>query len=447
MFTDLSTNISSGYKNSTWAWDINNDGSVDYTSETPTHTYTDAGYYTVNLTVSNDDGTDSEVKINYILAGQLPLANFTASDTEGFAPLILQFFNQSTQLFPPIYAYAWDIDNNGVTDYTTENPIHTYASGGHYTVKFTVTNSLGSNTSLKTDYIYVKVLPVATFVANETLGVCPMAVQFTSTSTPGYPAPMTYKWDINNDGIADYTDENPVHTYNAAGYYTVKLTVTNAAGEDVETKSNYIVVTGAGILQTLGYNGSTAYGNISFYGSADIAGDYWFEFSGTPDGFMMSTKPITSLGNETIEIDSPRVPFTNNATYYYRIARDGGYGDTLTFIADSVAPIPTTTYKEEHYKPFVRAKWNLTELAGIVPVPYFARFGYLLWAIFWGAILMAFWVRQEDVTIPAFIYLIVFTVLNLADWLPSSFVAVSWVFAGICLGAILYTLFRGRKHG
>jgi hypothetical protein len=199
---------------------------------------------------------------------------------------------------------------------------------------------------------------------------------------------------------------------------------------------------------------TTSYESITFTGSCgECSSDYTyrFEFSGTPDGFTMATETLAipaPSANETIEIYSPYFPYRTGETYYYRIVRDDGeVGATMTFAAGEVYPVATTTYTEEHYKPFVRAKWNLTELAGIVPVPYFARFGYLLWAIFWGAILMAFWVRQEDVTIPAFIYLIVFTVLNLADWLPSSFVAVSWVFAGICLGAILYTLFRGRKHG
>jgi len=263
---------------------------------------------------------------------------------------------------------------------------------------------------------------------------------------------MTYSWDVDNDGVVDYTDENPTHNYTTAGVYTVNLTVTNAAGENTESKLNYITVTDIYELHTLGIYGNTSTTNVSFYGSSDITSDYWFEFSATLDGFTMATDTENITAGDPVEIRSPRFPFIDNTTYYYRIAREDAngtisYGETLTFTAASVAPLPTTTYKEEHYKPFVRAKWNLTELAGIVPVPYFARFGYLLWAIFWGAILMAFWVRQEDVTIPAFIYLIVFTILNLADWLPSSFVAVSWVFAGICLGAILYTLFRGRKHG
>ncbi|MDD5189205.1 MAG: NosD domain-containing protein, partial [Methanoregula sp.] len=56
-FTDQSTGSPT-----TWAWDVNNDGSVDYTTQNATHTYTAAGNYTVNLGVTNAGGSDSEVK-------------------------------------------------------------------------------------------------------------------------------------------------------------------------------------------------------------------------------------------------------------------------------------------------------------------------------------------------------------------------------------------------
>ncbi|MFA5456942.1 MAG: DUF2341 domain-containing protein [Synergistaceae bacterium] len=49
-----------------WCWDIDNDGDCDYDSQNCFHTYTSAGTYTVNLTVSNEAGSDSEVKTNYI---------------------------------------------------------------------------------------------------------------------------------------------------------------------------------------------------------------------------------------------------------------------------------------------------------------------------------------------------------------------------------------------
>ena len=63
-FTDISTNVTS------WAWDFNNDGTVDSTEQNPVYTYTAAGNYTVNLTVSNADGNNSEVKTDYIVVSE-----------------------------------------------------------------------------------------------------------------------------------------------------------------------------------------------------------------------------------------------------------------------------------------------------------------------------------------------------------------------------------------
>ena len=61
-FTDQS--VSAG--TSTYAWDVNNDGTTDYTTKNPSHTYTAAGTYTVKLTVTNASGSDSEIKTGYI---------------------------------------------------------------------------------------------------------------------------------------------------------------------------------------------------------------------------------------------------------------------------------------------------------------------------------------------------------------------------------------------
>jgi PKD repeat protein len=81
----------------------------------------------------------------------------------------------------------------------------------------------------------------AQFAANTTQGRAPLTVQFTDKSVSA--GTTSYKWDINNDGIVDYTTRNPVLTYQTAGNYTVKLTVTNPSGSDTEVKTNYIQVT------------------------------------------------------------------------------------------------------------------------------------------------------------------------------------------------------------
>ncbi|MCM1987177.1 PKD domain-containing protein [Methanococcoides seepicolus] len=59
-FTDLSTDAES------WSWDFDNDGVEDSMGQNPQFDYTDAGTYTVSLTVSNPAGSDTETKVDYI---------------------------------------------------------------------------------------------------------------------------------------------------------------------------------------------------------------------------------------------------------------------------------------------------------------------------------------------------------------------------------------------
>src|SRR5690606_11613428 len=80
--------------------------------------------------------------------------------------------------------------------------------------------------------------PVANFTADKTSGCNPTTVQFTSTSTG---SSLSYNWDFG-DGTGNSAVANPGHVYNAPGTYTVTLTVSNSAGTDVETKTNFITI-------------------------------------------------------------------------------------------------------------------------------------------------------------------------------------------------------------
>ena len=77
-------------------------------------------------------------------------------------------------------------------------------------------------------------VPVAAFSGTPLSGVIPLVVKFTDSSLYD---PAEWAWDLG-DGLA--TTKNPEHTYNEAGTYTVKLTVTNPAGSDSMTKTEYV---------------------------------------------------------------------------------------------------------------------------------------------------------------------------------------------------------------
>ncbi|MCQ8893230.1 MAG: PKD domain-containing protein [Methanolinea sp.] len=81
--------------------------------------------------------------------------------------------------------------------------------------------------------------PTADFTASPTSGYAPLSVQFTDTSTGN---PTQWQWDVNNDGIVDYTVQNPMHVYAIPGTYSVRLTVSNPGGSDTRIKTGYITV-------------------------------------------------------------------------------------------------------------------------------------------------------------------------------------------------------------
>lgn len=67
--------------------------------------------------------------------------------------------------------------------------------------------------------------PVANFSSNVTEGYVPLCVKFNDTST-GAPTKWNWKFGDGNTSI----EKSPMHTYSAAGNYTVNLTVNNTNG-------------------------------------------------------------------------------------------------------------------------------------------------------------------------------------------------------------------------
>jgi len=161
------------------------------------------------------------------------LANFSANPTSGSAPLNVAFNDTSTGTPTK---WKWNFGDKGTS--TLQNPTHKYSKTGNYTVSLTVSNAAGSNTATKPNYITVVAKPVANFASKVTSGKVPFTVFFTDKSSG---SPTSWNWDFG-DG-ATSTDKNPTHQYLEEGSYTVKLTVTNAVGNNTVTKTNYVKAT------------------------------------------------------------------------------------------------------------------------------------------------------------------------------------------------------------
>lgn len=83
----------------------------------------------------------------------LPTANFTFTPDHGVKNLAVQFTDTSDPGDAAITAWAWNFGDDSTS--TEQHPLHTYTKNGVYDVKLTVTNSIGSNATLKTEVVIV----------------------------------------------------------------------------------------------------------------------------------------------------------------------------------------------------------------------------------------------------------------------------------------------------
>ncbi|HIH93808.1 TPA: PKD domain-containing protein [Methanosarcina acetivorans] len=325
-----------------WAWDVDGDGTYDYSPNfNITHTYTEPGTYDVVVAY---DGWTPNVKAGYItVLPEIPVANFSADVTSGLEPLTVNFTDQSEGI---VSSYSWDFDNDGTVDSIEQNPSYTYESAGNYTVSLTVSNAGGSDSELKTDYIVVSEpvpeAPVANFTATPTAGNAPLTVNFTDQSEG---IVSSYSWDFDNDGNVDSTEQNPSHTYESAGNYTVSLTVSNAGGSDSELKTDYITVSSTPVEPepvaafTADVTGGTAPLTVNFTDQSTGSPTAWaWDFGdGANSTEQNPSHTYVSAGNYTVNLtveNAAGMDFELK-TNYIEVSETSGSTVTLYFDPES----------------------------------------------------------------------------------------------------------------
>ncbi|MBN2682658.1 MAG: gliding motility-associated C-terminal domain-containing protein [Bacteroidales bacterium] len=116
--------------------------------------------------------------------------------------------------------YSWNFGDPGSfnTDFIP-NPVHVYENSGIYDVSLTLTNEYGcSNTASRSQMIEVYPLPVADFLPDpHTTSILKPDIFFENLSTHNY---LNY-WTFGDGDSSSI--ENPLHSFNQAGFYDVQL--------------------------------------------------------------------------------------------------------------------------------------------------------------------------------------------------------------------------------
>ncbi|PSR01071.1 MAG: hypothetical protein BRD50_09275 [Bacteroidetes bacterium SW_11_45_7] len=230
-FTSQSQPGSAGIQDYSWDFGNGNDNFVP----NPSETYTNPGSYDVTHLVIDSNGCKDEKTVSDLIEiADSPEAQFTGQpNTACEPPLTLNLTNQSNG---SSLSYNWDFGNGNSS--TAESPSENYTSVGSYDVSLTVQDTFGCKDSMtKTDFVTIEELD-AGFSVNKFDVCAPGTVQFTDITSP---TPDQWTWDFGDGNTS--TQQNPSHTYDSTGSYTVTLIAENSTGcSDTLTKQNYITV-------------------------------------------------------------------------------------------------------------------------------------------------------------------------------------------------------------
>jgi len=231
-----------------YKWDFGDGNITEVEEPVITHTYSISGNYTVKLTVTDDKGVKSSISRNITVRpviNQPPIANANGPYT-GIEGQTVEF--DASASYDPEGAnltYYWNFGDGETAVTTQPTTSHVYAQEGNYTVTLIVNDSVQNSTPSITYALINDTEPKANFTANQTSGFAPLTVQFNDSSV-SYDGITAWEWDFDGDGSIDSNEQNPTHTYDEAGTYTVSLTVHESDGDsDTETREDYITVTSA----------------------------------------------------------------------------------------------------------------------------------------------------------------------------------------------------------
>ncbi len=173
-------------------------------------------------------------------------ADFVASDTNLPSGCSIDFYDKSTGV---PHQWQWTFEGANPSSSTEKNPTGIqYPDTGTFAVSLMVTNPLSTDTKIVNGYITVNnaILPNVNFYVADTVQCSGQPTQFFDQSS-NCPTDWLWTFSPNTVSFSDSTDEhsqNPEVLFNASGFYSVTLSVSNNAGQSSLTKENYIFVGG-----------------------------------------------------------------------------------------------------------------------------------------------------------------------------------------------------------
>lgn len=234
----------------TFTWKFG-DG-VSGSGQTPSHAYTAAGTYTVELRVSNSAGSttttgpvvvsagvceapSNDIKISWVGQGSgcTPINGTTCTPGEPIKFVLSSATNYKLQTCDSV---SWDFGDGQTSNSKVTSINHTYTTNGPFLVGIAVSNSSGTVTDAKTLSFVPTAKPVVSIEASSTTGSPGDTLSFTG-SVQSAATVTGHLWRVlrvaggSNQVVRTVSNQGGItHTFDVEGDYKVEYTASNGGG-------------------------------------------------------------------------------------------------------------------------------------------------------------------------------------------------------------------------
>ena len=220
-------------------WDLDGDGSVDQSTETP-HLQTafpDDGTFAVWVEATDDDGASTRVAWATAKVRNRPpeaVFSWTPSPSEDGTPTT--FHDRSRDSDGQVVSWIWHFGDG--TSSTDRSPTHAYPDDGRFEVRLTVRDDDGIEASFSRVIQVENAPPIAEFAFSPAVPTGGEPCRFANRSYDPSPGGriVHVAWDFG-DGItcpgkwvSCSNPRSPTHTFDTPGTYTVTLVVIDEEG-------------------------------------------------------------------------------------------------------------------------------------------------------------------------------------------------------------------------
>ncbi|MBN2092035.1 PKD domain-containing protein [candidate division KSB1 bacterium] len=224
-----------------YAWDWNSDGIFDDSTANQTirQTFNDDYTGTVTLRVRNTKGQMKTDVATITITNVAPIVklgnDFSAKEGEkvNFQATVNDAGTEDK------LTYQWNFGDGSQSD--QPNPIHQFADNGTFTVKLTVQDDDGGETSDEQVVTVTNIAPTADAGGPYT-GKPNEAVPVQATATdPGTGDVLTYTWDLDGDGTFETNGQKANALFAKNGNYSIKVKVVDDDGGNGTDEATVII--------------------------------------------------------------------------------------------------------------------------------------------------------------------------------------------------------------